>query len=119
MNIDYTDEISPSEAKLIAQKFLLSHMYSEQFAVTMPELDTSFLPSYPQWKGVAWVVSFPSKSITYRFTGGVKRSFVVIVDKKTGNIRAYKYVSNQGEALIVSRDFGETGLPLQEAIKKQ
>lgn len=111
-SVDYSDGINAVEAKRIAQKFLLGQPSANEYAVSMPDIDTDIFSSFPEWKGKAWVVGFAGKSFNI-FNRYYQRMFVVAVDKKTGNIRFYQDGYGPGAVPFEMQSYGEQGLSIR------
>jgi hypothetical protein len=109
--VNTADGVTAAEGKSIAQEFLLSQGMGERYAVSVPQLDSTVLASYPEWKGKAWVVCFSSKSLDLLNPYNRER-FVVAVDQTNGNIRFYQYGPKMAPTEM--RTFGEAGLPASE-----
>ena len=108
-SIDYSDGISKVEAKRIAQKFALGKKGSEKYAISAAEVDSGIFASFPEWKDKAWVIGFPSKSLNI-LSGYVGRTFVVAVDKNTGNIRFYYNGYAPGNVPVDMDSYGDEGI---------
>lgn len=109
--VDISDGISADEAKAIAKKFLLRHHDRDRYCVSFAEADNAVFSPFAHVKGRAWVISFISKS-TDIFGAYCGRTFVVGVDKSSGNVLFYENGHATGATPFEANNYGDEGIPV-------
>ena len=90
-HVNLTDGVDFKEAKIIAQKKLLSTEDKDTFCLSLPEIKTGHLVSaYPRYWfvtfGPNWLEPMSKEALTESYHELKEKVFIVVIDKNSGDI---------------------------------
>ena len=108
--INYEDGVNVTEAKRIAQKFVMSHPTGRHFVISAVEMYWDIGGRFKDLSKSSWIIDFPSKEL-FLLSPYYQSVFIVAIDKKTGYLRlAAVYKSG---AYIEFASYGPEGIKVE------